>query len=240
MNQELTILQLYPDELNIYGDNGNLLALKKRLEWRGIIPNIVLHNIGDDFENYQPDIILAGGGQDSNQLKIGEDLQKITPLLTQWIETGVPALFVCGAYQFLGKTNQTLTKQTVPTTRMFNFETVADQERLVGNIVVKSPEFGEVVGYENHSGRTYLGKELTPLGRVVEGGGNNGRDHSEGLRYKNLIGTYLHGPILPKNPAVADFLIKQALERRYGDSQLSALDDTIEIEAQKQSANRPR
>mgnify|MGYP000875509734 CR=1 FL=1 len=240
MNQEITILQLYPDELNIYGDNGNLLALKKRLEWRGIIPNIILHNISDDFSNYQPDIILAGGGQESNLLKINDDLQKITPLLTKWIESGVSALFICGAYQFLGKVNQTTTKQILPATGMFNFETISEQERLVGNIVLKSSEFGEVVGYENHSGRTYLGKGLQPFGRVVKGRGNNGRDHSEGLRYKNLIATYLHGPILPKNPLVADFLIRKALQRRYGNDQLAPLEDTIELSAQKQSASRPK
>lgn len=241
MNQELNILQLYPDELNIYGDNGNLLALKRRLEWRGIIPNLISHQIGNDISQYQPDIILAGGGQDSNQIAISEDLKRITEQLKSWIEAGVPSLMICGAFQILGQPYQNLSGQTIPGMQILDLKTVAKSNRLTGNIVVFSPEFGEIVGYENHSGQTYLGLDLQPLGQVIKGIGNNNSDKTEGLRYKNLIGSYLHGPILPKNPRLADFLIKTALKRKYGaDVSLEPLDDSIELAAQRQALKRPR
>ncbi|MGI6611977.1 MAG: type 1 glutamine amidotransferase [Candidatus Nanosyncoccaceae bacterium] len=241
MNQELTILQLYPDELNIYGDNGNLLTLIRRLEWRNIAVNVLRHNIGDNFSHYMPDIIIAGGGQDSNQVKIGEDLSRLRDQLRQWIEAGVPCLMICGAYQALGKPYQNKDGVTMPGLELIDIKTKVDNERLIGNLIIKSEEFGRIIGYENHSGRTYLGDKLKPLGKVTRGGGNNGHDGTEGLRYKNLIGTYCHGPILPKNPRVADFLITKALERKYGSNiKLTPLDDAIELAAQDQSANRPR
>lgn len=240
MHPELTILQLYPDELNVYGDNGNLLALIRRLEWRNIAVNVIRHHIGDDFTNYNPDIIVAGGGQDSNQIKITYDLKRIRNQLQQWIEDGVPCLMICGAYQILGEPYQNQTGATIPGLQLLNLKTKPETDRLIGNLVIESKEFGRIVGYENHSGRTYLGTDLQPLGRVLKGGGNNGRDGQEGLRYKNLIGTYCHGPILPKNPKVADFLLAKALERKYGTTAaLSPLDDSIEFAAQSQSAQCP-
>ncbi len=241
MSFEITILQLYPDELNVYGDNGNFLALKQRAQWRDISVNIIRHNIGSDFSKYKPDIILGGGGQDSNQLKITDDLEKIAPRLKQWIEDDTPCLFICGSYQVLGAPYQNLNGQTIPGTNILDIKTVASNIRSIGNITVESPEFGRIVGYENHSGQTYLGKNLAPLGKVMRGFGNNGKDGQEGLRYKNLIGTYCHGPILPKNPRVADFLLGQALRRKYGDTvNLTELDDSTELSAQEQSAKRPR
>ncbi len=241
MSQELTILQLYPDELNIYGDGGNLLALKRRLEWRDITVNITHHQIGDNPSQYNPDIVIAGGGQDSNQIKIASDLERLREQLAGWIESGVPCLMICGAYQILGKPYQNNDGVTIPGLKIIDIETRAGKERIVGNLVIDSDDFGRIVGYENHSGQTYLGAELKPLGRAIKGGGNNGQDGTEGLQYKNLIGTYCHGPILPKNPRVADFLITQALKRKYGENvQLSPLDDTVELAAQSQSADRPR
>ena len=240
MRPELTILQLYPDELNVYGDNGNLLALIRRLEWRDIAVNVIRHHIGDDFTNYTPDIIIAGGGQDSNQIKITNDLQRIGNQLQQWIEDGVPCLMICGAYQILGEPYQNKTGVTIPGLSLLDLKTKPNTDRLIGNLVVESEEFGHIVGYENHSGRTYLGSNLQPLGRVLKGEGNNGRDGQEGLRYKNLIGTYCHGPILPKNPKVADFLLAKALKRKYGEATLlPPLDNSIELAAQSQSAQRP-
>lgn len=241
MSQELTILQLYPLELNVYGDNGNLLALTRRLEWRDIAVNVLRHNIGDDFNNYEPDIIIAGGGQDSNQIKIGDDLERLSAKLQQWIEGGAPCLMICGAYQLLGKPYQNNNNATIPGLGLIDFTTRPGKERLVGNLVLESEEFGKIVGYENHSGRTYLGDNLRPLGKVIKGDGNNGRDGYEGLRYKNLIGTYCHGPVLPKNPRMADWLIARALERKYGSADtMTSLDNSTELAAQNQSAERPR
>lgn len=240
MSRELTILQLYPDELNVYGDNGNLLALKRRMEWRNIATNIIRHQIGDNPSGYQPDIIIAGGGQDSNQIKITDDLAQLSQSLKEWIEDYAPCLMICGAYQILGEPYQNNIGVTIPGLNLINLKTKSSNNRIIGNLIIESDEFGRIVGYENHSGRTYLGKGLQPLGRVIKGGGNNGKDGQEGMRYKNLIGTYCHGPILPKNPKVADWLIFRALQRKYGsDIQLSSLDDSIELSAQNQSAERP-
>ena len=240
MTQNLTILQLYPKELNVYGDNGNLLALIRRLEWRGISYDIIRHNTGDTLPT-SVDIIIAGGGQDSNQSKIEANFKLITNQLKAWVESGVPTLLICGSYQLFGRYFETSSGQKIAGAGILNLYTKAGNSRMIGNLLINSPFFGEIVGYENHSGNTYLGDGLEPLGQVIRGAGNNETDGQEGVFYKNLIGTYCHGPVLPKNPKLADFLITKALHNKYGiHTVLTSLDDRIEQAAHDQAASRPR
>ena len=236
---KLTILQLYPNELNVYGDNGNLLCLTRRLEWRDIDYRVVKYNLGDKL-TAKPDIILGGGGQYSNQAKIATDLITIAPRLKKWIEAGVPALVICGAYQLFGEEFITETGDRIPGAGILPLRTKASQQRSIGNLVVTSSKFGRIVGYENHSGQTFLKDDLQPLGVAIKGDGNNRRDHHEGIIYHNLVGSYCHGPILPKNPRLADFLISQALKNRGENGRLWPLDDKLELQASEQATNRPR
>ena len=212
--KEINILWLYPKEMNTYGDYGNLLTLVKRLEWRGFKALVIEHNIGDPMP-LQVDLILGGGGQDSNQSKIHSDLLKIAPSLRKLADKGVPMLMVCGLYQLFGKELILSNDETLEGVNIFeNMTTKAGGKRIIGNVVAKSDLFGELYGYENHSGRTIL-KNTPALSTVPIGVGNNGKDETEGAFYRNVIGTYLHGSVLPKNPRLADFLIETALNNRY-------------------------
>lgn len=236
----LHFLHLYPKAMNLYGDHGNILVLEKRCAWRGIKTKTIPYNPGDQLPAHI-DLIFGGGGQDSGQSKIESDLKTIAPTLSRLISDGVPALIICGLYQLFGNYFETAEGQRISGANILNHYTIAGSNRLVGNITLSTPEFGEVVGYENHSGRTRLGIGATAFGTVTKGAGNNGDDLTEGIVYKNCIGTYLHGPILPKNPRVADFLIKKALEHKTKQSAtLSPLDDHIERAAHQNAANRPR
>jgi CobQ-like glutamine amidotransferase family enzyme len=235
----INILHLYPKEMNLYGDHGNILALTRRLEWRGYKTNIIHYEPGMEIPK-DVDIIFGGGGQDSGQGKIEKDLKKIAKVLKEKIEAGVPTLLICGLYQLMGKYFETAEGQRIEGTGVLDLYTKAGPTRLIGNIVIDSEEFGEVVGYENHSGLTYLGEGLKPFGEVKIGDGNNDKDSGEGVRYKNCIGTYLHGPILPKNPKVTDFLIKTALRNKGESIDLKPLDDAVENKAHKVAASRPR
>jgi len=234
----INILHLYPKEMNLYGDHGNILALIRRLEWRGLKANVIHYEPGmkipDDI-----DIIFGGGGQDSGQGKIEQDLQKIAPIIKEKIEQGTPTLVICGLYQLFGKYFETADGTKISGIGALDLYTKAGNERLIGNIVINT-KFGEVVGYENHSGLTYLGEGLESFGTVTTGAGNNGKDRTEGVFYKNCIGTYLHGPILPKNPKIADFLIEKALENQGNSAKLAKLDDSIERAAHQVAAKRPR
>lgn len=233
----LTILNLYPKEMDSYGDRGNVLALKRRCEWRGINVKIIEHEIGDKLPE-KCDIIVGGGGQDSGQQRIAKDLRRDGARFEDWVEDGVPTLLVCGVYQLFGNFFKDADGDTVEGISVLDFETVAGNRRLIGNTVVKTSKFGEVVGYENHSGLTTLGQGMKPFGTVEKGEGNSGTD---GVFYKNTIGTYLHGPLLPKNPKIADFLIQTALERKYGGEQeLAKLDDGLELKARRIAISRPR
>lgn len=240
MNQSLNILHLYSKDMNIYGDNGNALALKKRLEWRGIEAFITAYNPGDEFpENV--DIIIGGGGQDSGQITIMKDLQLIGPRLKELAEKDMPMLVICGLYQLFGKFFKTISGENIQGINILNVETYGKNERLIGNIITQSDEFGELIGYENHSGQTYLFGETKPLGKVIKGAGNNLEDAFEGARYKNVIGSYMHGSMLPKNPKVADYLISKALENKYGQPiKLEGLDDTLAKRARNSTKKRPR
>ena len=237
--QPITILQLYPNDMNIYGDHGNLLVLKRRLEWYGYEPVVIAYNVGDTLPK-DVDIIVGGGGQDSGQEKIHADLMKIGPTLTKWAEADIPMLMVCGLYQLFGKFFKTSEEKTLEGIGILDVETFGTNERLIGNIITESDEFGVIVGYENHSGQTFLGKNAQPFAKTIKGAGNNSQDAHEGARYRNVIGTYLHGSILPKNPAVADFLIHTAVTKKYGDFSTDIIDDLFVDLARDVAKDRPR
>lgn len=225
--------------MNIYGDHGNLQVIIRRLEWYGYTPEVISYNVGDTLPK-SVDIIVGGGGQDSGQEKIHADLLKIGPQLKRWADDGVPMLMVCGLYQLFGHFFKTLNNTLLKGISVLDVETYGTNERLIGNIVTQSEEFGDIVGYENHSGQTFLGEGALPFATVIKGAGNNAKDGHEGARYKNVIGTYLHGSLLPKNPAVADFLIKTAVTKKYGEFSNDLIDDLFADLARDIAKTRPR
>ncbi len=234
--QKITILYLYPHEMNTYGDWGNVLVLQKRLEWRGYSVEVVEHRPGDDLKT-KPNLLFFGGGQDSGQGLILQDLERIADRLRAWIEAGLPVLAICGGYQLLGREFITHSGEELQGVGALPVTTLAESGRLIGNVVLQSDVFGEVVGFENHSGRTsFLHEEVVALGRVQSGGGNNGVDGKEGIIYKSTIGTYLHGPLLPKNPQVADWLIARALG--VSNKELVQLPDTFVAQARAAVARK--
>lgn len=235
----ITILNLYSNDMNIYGDRGNVLCLQKRLQWYGYKPQLIEYNQGDKFPN-DVDIIVGGGGQDSGQSKIMKDLLKIGPNLHKLAGDNVPMLMICGLYQLFGKFFKTSDGEIIEGIGVLDIETFGKSERLIGNIVTHSEEFGDIIGYENHSGQTFLGHKVSALGRVRLGAGNNTVDVSEGARYKNVIGSYMHGSLLPKNPAITDFLIKQAITRKYGKFNKKKIDGPYTKPAREVALKRPR
>jgi CobQ-like glutamine amidotransferase family enzyme len=239
MTKPLIILQLYPRDMNIYGDYGNVLVLARRALWHGYSPKVIAYNPGDSFPD-DIDVIVGGGGQDSGQDIIQEDLLKIAPKLKKLANENTPMLMICGLYQLFGKSFKTQDGHVIQGIGLLDIETVAGPERLIGNIVTHSNEFGEIVGYENHSGQTFLGSGAKPLGKVTRGAGNNNQDGFEGARYKNVIGSYMHGSLLPKNPAIADWLIEQAAINKYSEFTPTVADDRFATEARKIAIKRPR
>ena len=239
MSKTIRLLQLYPRDMNIYGDWGNTLTIKRRLEWHGYNVELLEYNPGDAFPT-DVDIIVGGGGQDSGQNKIQQDLQKIGPTIKQLAESGIPMLMICGLYQLFGTFFKTREGEIIKGIGLFDVETHGGNERMIGNIIIKNTQFGEIIGYENHSGITTIGKGVQPFGTVQRGAGNNGKDDTEGSMYKNVIGTYLHGSLLPKNPLVADWLIEQAVMRKYGDFNSAIIDDHFAVKARHIAATRPR
>jgi CobQ-like glutamine amidotransferase family enzyme len=237
--QPITVLQLYPRDMNIYGDHGNVLVLKRRLQWYGYEPRIIEYNVGDTLPK-DVDIVIGGGGQDSGQEKIHADLLRIGPQLKAWADAGVPMLMVCGLYQLFGNFFKTLDEKMLKGIGILDVETHGTTERLIGNIVTRNETFGDIIGYENHSGQTSLGKNVEPFATVVKGAGNNSADGHEGARYKNVIGTYLHGSILPKNPKVADFLIRTAVENKGLEFSTDLVDDLLADLARGVARERPR
>jgi CobQ-like glutamine amidotransferase family enzyme len=236
---EIHLVQLYPRDMNIYGDWGNTLTLKRRLERRGYSVRLTDYNPGDSFPG-DGDIFVGGGGQDSGQFRVMEDLQRIKPLLLELVQDGAPMLAICGLYQLFGHRFRTIGGETLTGVGIFDLETVGGPERLIGNIVTESPELGAVIGYENHSGLTHLGAGQKSFGTVVSGAGNDGQDGTEGAVTREVIGTYLHGSLLPKNPAVADHLIATAVRRRHGHETLEPLNDLLAEKAREVAASRPR
>lgn len=237
--QSIHIVQLYPNDMNIYGDEGNVLVLKRRLEWHGYEPIVTPYNVGDAFPK-NVDIIIGGGGQDSGQLKIYKDLLKLKSTLHELAKNGTPMLVVCGLYQLFGRYFQTATNEKIDGIGLLDIETRATNERLIGNVVSESEEFGEIIGYENHSGQTTLGPQAQPVAKIIKGAGNNSGDGHEGARVHNVIGTYLHGSILPKNPVLADWLIETAVKNRYGSFKPQVIDDLFADIARDIAKSRPR
>lgn len=235
----VTIVHLYPKEMNIYGDWGNVLTIKRRLEWHGCSPKIVEHHPGKPFPK-DVDIIIGGGGQDSGQAVVQNDLLEISETLHAVADNDTPMLVICGLYQLFGRFFKTSDGKTIQGIGIFAAETHGGPKRLIGNTVIESPRFGELIGYENHSGLTLLDTNQQALGRVVKGKGNNGEDTTEGAVYKNVYGSYLHGSLLPKNPVFADELIRVAVTKRYGSFDPHDIDDTFATYAREVARRRPR
>ncbi len=231
---QLRLAHLYPDVMNIYGDRGNVIALRYRCEARGIELEVTEVNVGDPFVPTDFDLVLIGGGQDREQRHIADDLVARGPALKAAIDDGLPALAVCGGFQLFGHRYVDNEGGVIPGIGVFDLETRHPgprADRCIGDVVLAT-ELGDIVGFENHGGRTYLAPGQQPFGSVKRGFGNNAEDHTEGARHRNAIGTYLHGSLLPKNPALADELILAALRRRYGpDVELPPLDDATETAA---------
>ncbi len=232
---KLSIAHLYPDLLNLYGDSGNILCLKKRCEWRGIECQVTPLASGADFGFSKFDLIFIGGGQDREQKLVLRDLNiKKRDSLYDAVESGAAVLAVCGGYQLLGSSYETASGERLEFTGILDFYTCTGEKRMIGNYEFKTAEKLNIIGFENHSGRTFLGSGVRPLGRVRRGFGNNGADKTEGARYKNTFCTYCHGPVLPKNPDFADMLIKAALAPEYGEVRLEPLDCSQELAARRQ------
>ncbi len=242
----LTIHHLYADMMNLYGDRGNVISIKKRCEWRGIPVDVVDVGLGERVRPTGCDVFLFGGGQDREQALLADDLSGSKGAdLRAVVEDGGVVLGVCGGYQLMGHSYETPEGEKLPGVGIFDLHTAPrepDEARLIGNVLVRvrAPETGEereVVGFENHGGRTYLG-DTEPLGRVVAGFGNNGKDGTEGARRLNAYGTYLHGSLLPKNPWLTDQLILNALRRADDSFELEPLDDAAEKNAFASVAGR--
>ena len=230
---DLIIAWLYGAKMNIYGDRGNVMALAQRASWRDIDVRLLDVGIGDPLP--PADIFFFGGGQDQEQIAVAKDLQGAKgEALRAEVEDGAALLAVCGGYQLLGQEYRPYDGAPLSGIGLFDLVTEAGSERFIGNVVVDTP-FGTVVGFENHSGITHLGPTARPLGTVRVGRGNNGRDGTEGAIHKNAIGCYLHGSVLPKNPELADWLLRAGLRRRHGDVDLQPLSDDME-QAAHQSA----
>lgn len=240
---ELNICHLYPDILNLYGDRGNIITMKRRLEGRGIKVNIDECSIGQPLNADKYDIFFIGGGQDFEQEVLLRDLSsgKAHDIRTA-VEEEKTFLAICGGYQMLGEYYKTWDGVQLDFIGAIGVHTIGAKERMIGNYMFRTtPESGDtvVVGFENHSGKTYLSEQVAPLGMMLSGNGNNGEDKTEGARYKNVFGTYSHGSLLPKNPVLCDFILQTALNHRYdGAEPLAPLDDTLELNAHRYMQER--
>ncbi len=248
MNESLTIGWLYPDLMSIYGDRGNITCLQKRCVWRDItvvVKPITLESKAAELRSL--DLLFMGGAQDRQQTIVFQDLRKKKEVLRDLIEKGIPGLYICGGYQFLGKYYKEADGSLVEGLHIFDLYTINPGEhakRLIGNMSFTAPIISATtrfVGFENHGGRTYLGKNIKPFGKIIMGFGNNGEDGYEGAIYKNSIGSYSHGPILPKNPEIADWLILKALAIKYKIAHnLQRLDDILAEKARMYLLQKPR
>ncbi len=236
---ELRIAHLYAHFLNIYGDRGNIITLVERCRWRGINAEVAAIGLAQEIDEDAYDLYFIGGGQDKQQQVIAEDLQRHREKLAKAVSNGAVILSICGGYQLLGHYYKPHEGPELKGLSLVDAHTVAGNRRMIGNVVVKRDDGSTLVGFENHSGKTFLGKDVKSLGSVVVGNGNNGEDQMEGLAHGTVYGTYLHGSLLPKNPEFADTLIKQALERRNGSITLAPLDDAVEKAAHKRALTLP-
>ena len=232
---ELKICHMYPDVLNLYGDGGNIVCLQKRLHWRGLGASVTRLPLGARSSLSGFDIVFIGGGQDFEQQVLLEDLHRgRADEIRAAANDGVVFLTICGGYQMMGHYYETFDGKRCDFIGLLDLCTVGAKQRMIGNYKFRCTDSAGgsvVVGFENHSGRTMLGSGLEPLGTVLSGYGNNGEDKTEGAHWKNVFGTYSHGPMLPKNPAFCDLLLQTALERRYGRAELAPLDDAAETAA---------
>jgi CobQ-like glutamine amidotransferase family enzyme len=241
----LRLVHLYPDLMNVYGDRGNVLALVRRAQWRGFQVEVREVGVGDTLDPRDVDLIFFGGGQDREQTVVSEDfVAQKGEAVKQGVEDGAALLSVCGGYQLLGASYTTVDGQQLPGAGLFDVRSLPGPKRHIGNVLVETDLGGHprtLVGFENHSGRTYLGSGVKPLGRTVVGAGNNGEDHTEGAVYKGAIGCYLHGSLLPKNPWLADHLLATALRHATGEPvDLKPLDDRLEEDAHRAVGARVR
>ena len=238
---ELKICHLYPDVLNLYGDRGNVTCMTKRLQWRGIEATVFEIPIGTALHAADYDLFFIGGGQDFEQEVLLQDLAgEKAREIRDAVEGGKTFLAIRGGYQILGQSYRTWDGQEYEFTGALDLYTVGDQRRMIGNYAFTCDEIPNltVVGFENHSGKTYLGSGVQPMGHVLAGNGNNGEDKTEGVRYQNVFGTYSHGCLLPKNPVLCDYILKTALEQKYGTADLEPLDDHLELAAHDYMENR--
>ena len=237
-----TVGWLYPDLMNIYGDRGNILTLVERARWRGFSANVMELGKGVHHGLEDVDVFFFGGGQDREQALVYDDLLELkAEPLTRALAGGAALLAVCGGYQLLGHYYQTAQGERFPGLGLLDLHTEAGARRCIGNVVVDVSGLGlepsTLIGFENHCGRTFLGPQLTPLGSIMAGSGNNGEDGTEGVAAGNIFGTYLHGSLLPKNPHLADHITTAALQRR-GLRSLPVLDDALELEAHRRVRDR--
>lgn len=234
----LRIAHLYPGEMNIYGDTGNVIALARRIEWRGMGADIDRVRVGDPYDFTTADLVVAGGGEDRSQLQVAADLKDRSGAIHEAVDAGTVFLTICGTYQLFGHRFVTNDGEEIPGIGVFDLETLGGSKRMIGNIVLDTP-WGGLVGFENHSGRTFLADGQQSLGSVRKGYGNNETTSDEGAVTRNAFGSYLHGSLLPKNPGFADELILRALRRRLGPSAaLEALDDDLEHRAAQAAVRR--
>ncbi len=228
---KLSLAHLYPKLLNIYGDLGNITALKKRCEWRGIELEIISVDAGENINPQLFDMYFIGGGQDLQQIMVAKELQSQKNALHEAAEQNAVFLAICGGYQLLGKYYQPHNGERLEGIGLLDAYTIGNSARFIGNVTAKS-EFltpQTIVGFENHGGLTYLEEGTLPFSKIEIGNGNNGKDKTEGARKRNVFGTYLHGSLLPKNPHFADYLIKLALEKKYNEKiELARINDEIE------------
>jgi lipid II isoglutaminyl synthase (glutamine-hydrolysing) len=241
----LVIGHLYPEYLNIYADRGNIAVFERRMAWRGIELEYRTIGLGDEVRPGEHDLYYVGGGQDREQALIAPDLAAKGPALIDAVEAGAAFLAVCGGYQLLGRSYRDRSGAELPGIGLLPYHTVAGERRMIGDVLLECElDPGEprtLAGFENHAGRTYLDEDAEPLGRVVSGFGNNGQDGFEGCRLGAAVGTYLHGPLLPRNPWLADWLIARGLARRNGEiPDLEPLPDDLESSARAVSAERAR
>lgn len=231
MDLKISIAHLYPELLNLYGDRGNVITLLKRCEWRGIEVDFEDIHSGDRIKEH--DLYFIGGGQDKQQIDVACELYKQKDNLQEQRDRGAVFLGICGGYQLMGHYYQPFDAERLNGISLLDAYTVAGNKRFIGNVTAVTDFLAPktLVGFENHSGLTYIQGETKPLAIISTGNGNNGEDKTEGARYKNVFGTYLHGALLPKNTHFADYLIELALEKRYGEKiELSKLDDTLEMQ----------